>query len=246
MTQENMTTMPNAPYWVRFSQTVFCNQIAVLREVIEKRLLPTFAPIEKEADVISKETWHRLDAAAGPDCDPGVGAEASQDASVRHYLAMRDAQQGLLNLFSVALYHMVEQQIVVVLRQELNPQANPESWKLCEFVKRLANLDIKVTDFTSWADFSELRLVANVAKHAEGSSAKKLRCARPEIFTAQSMREMAELFLQGPTGWLFQPLAGQDLYVTIDDLRRYFAAADKFWQEFADALAVKAQQGGTL
>jgi hypothetical protein len=231
-------------YWIHWSETVFRNQIAVLRSVIQKRVLPTFASIEGEADMISNETWHRLNAAAGADSDPAMAAEAAQDAGVNHYLALCDAQQGLLNLFCVALYHMVEQQMLIVLRQELNPQSAPESWKLCEFVKRLATLDINVRNFTSWADFEELQLVANAAKHAEGASAKNLRRVRPEIFDGQSILETGKPFIQGPTAWLFQPLAGQDLYVTIRDLERYFNAADTFWQEFADALTIKAQQRG--
>ena len=239
--------MHNLHYWMCRSQTTFRKQIAVLREVIENRLLPSFSAIEEEADAISEETWGRLEAAGGPDSDPGMAAQTAIDAGVMHYLAMRDAQQGLLNLFSVALYHMMEQQMVIILRQELNPKGDRKSWNLCEFVKRLIQMDIKVKDFTSWAAIRELRLVANVTKHGEGWSAQNLRQHCPEIFTPHSIKEMVDHpFLKGPQAWLFQPLAGEDLYVTIDDLQRYFDAADKFWQEFADALSVKARQDGTL
>jgi hypothetical protein len=238
--------MYNLHYWIRCSQTTFRKQIAVLREVIENRLLPSFATIEKEAEAISEETWKRLDAAAGPDSDPGIAAETAEDAGVSHYLAMYDCQQGLLNLSCVALYHMIEQQQLTVLRQELIPHDEVITFQLLkveEFIKRLADVDIKVKAFGSWGEIEELRHLANAVKHAEGKSAESLRNLRPEIFTPHCFRGDAQPFFKGPNRWFFQPLTGQDIYVTTGDFQRYFDAADTFWREFADALAVKAQQG---
>jgi hypothetical protein len=47
-------------------------------------------------------------------------------------------------------------------------------------------LGLKVKDLEGWSVVDELRLVANVAKHAEGDSATKLRALRPALFVSES------------------------------------------------------------
>lgn len=236
--------MRNFHYWIHRSKAVFRTEIAVLCKIIDERLLPTFVSIEKEADAVSDEAWKRYNTDAGPDSDPATAAEAAHDLGVSHYIAMVDAKQGLLNLFAVALHHLVEQQQITVLRQELIlcGELVDSSLNVAEFVKRLAYSDIKIESFDSWLEIEELRNVANAAKHAEGKSAKWLRNHRPEIFTPTCLRAEAQL-MQRPNRWLFQPLSGQDLFVTPDDLKRYFRAAESFWLEFEKALTSEAQDG---
>ncbi len=240
---KNRYRMNNHYYWIHRSRDGFRKEIAVLREVVVGRLLPTFALIDQESEAKVEAAWERLNATADDKSDEADAAEAAEQAGVAHYLALVDAKQGLLNLFAVALHHLVEQQQITVLRQELvlrDETVSLAMLSVTEFVKRLAAAGIKVAESTSWLEIEELRNVANAAKHAEGRSAQWLWSNRPEIFTASSLRGDAPLF-QGPSRWLFQPMTGQDLYVTTDDLERYFRAANKFWQEFEDALASKAQ-----
>ena len=236
--------MRNYYYWIHWSESVFRKQITVLRDVIAERLLPTFTSIENEADAISDNTWERLGAAGGPDSDPANDAELAEEAGLIHYLSLIDATQGLLNLFAVAIHHLVEQQQITVLRQELIPRGEnicDRTLKVEEFVKRLVNSNIDVKTFASWPELKELRNVANAVKHADGCSANCLRGNRPEIFIPPSFRRKNESFVPNPIRWPFQPLSGQDLYVTADNLERYFRAAEKFWREFEEALAMKAQ-----
>jgi hypothetical protein len=239
----------NHYYWIHWSRSEFRRQIAVLREVITARLMPTFDSIENEADAISDETWERLNAIGDPDGDLGMAAEAAEEAGVAHYLTMLDAKQGLLNLFAVALHHLVEQQQLTVIRQELLPNCEDTSKQLLkvakfptpEFVKRLKDSGIEVETFANWGAIDELRHVANAVKHADGSSAEWLRDHCPETFTPPLVRGQAQPFIQNPIRWPFQPMSGQDLYVTTDDIERYFRAAEGFWREFEDALVSKAQ-----
>jgi hypothetical protein len=236
--------MHNCYYWISWSQSVFRKQVAVLREVITERVLPTFTSIENEADAISDKTWERLGEEGGPYSDPARDAELAENAGLTHYLYMVDARQGLLNLFAVALHHLFEQQQLTVLRQELIPRGeNPteQILKVAEFVKRLRDSGIDAETFTSWHELQELRNVANVVKHADGPSANWLRSHRPEIFTPPSFRGTEKLFVPNPIRWPFQPLSGQDLYITADNLERYFRAVEKFWREFEEILALKAQ-----
>lgn len=221
---------------------MFRKQIAVLREVIAERLLPTFASIENEAQTISDKESERLDTAAGPDSDAAIAAEAAENAGITHYLTLVDAKQGLLNLFAVALHHLVEQQQLMVLRQELvdrSENVTARIFKLDEFVDRLAALNIEVKKFDSWPGIEELCYVANAVKHAEGRSAEWLRDHHPEIFVSPSLGAESHL-AKSPNKWLFQPLCGQDIFVTANHLKRYFNAAESFWQEFEEALSSRA------
>ena len=223
---------------------MFRKEIAVLYEVIAKRLLPTFASIEDEAEAISDETWERLGALSGPETDPGMGAEAAENAGLRHYEAMVNAKQALQNLFAVALHHLIEQQQLTVVRQELIPHGENISAKnlaVTEFARRLSAVNINVDACSAWPTIKELRNVANTIKHADGYSADRLRSEYPAIFTHPYLRNQTQLFVPNPARWPFQPLSGHDLYVTTDDLDRYFRAADDFWREFEQVLVSKAQ-----
>jgi hypothetical protein len=231
--------MNNHYYWIHRSRDGFRKEIAVLRNVVLERLLPTFAQVDQESEAAAEAAWKQLNATADDELEAG---EAAEEAGVAHYVAMENARQGLLNLFAVALHHLVEQQQITVLRQELFLRDETLTYKMLsatEFVKRLAAAEIKVAESTSWQKLEELRNVANAVKHAEGSSAEWLRRNRPQIFTAPFLR--GDPFFQRPSRWLFQPLTGQDLYVTKDDLEQYFCSADDFWQEFEKALVSKLQ-----
>ncbi len=239
------TFMQNHYYWIHWSRRVFRKQITVLRELIAERLMPTFDSIENEADAISDETWERLNANGDPDGDPGMDAETAEQAGVIHYLAMVGAKQTLLNLFAVALHHLVEQQQLAVIRQELVPRGEEsEIIKAAEsptkeFVKRLRDSGIEVETFTTWGELVELRHVANTVKHGDGRSAGWLRENRPAIFVPPPLRGQVQQWVQPPIRWPFQPLAGEDIYITSEDIERYFCAAETFWRDFEEALDLK-------
>ena len=85
------------------------------------------------------------------------------------------------------------------------------------------------TKFIHSAKLEELDLVANVAKHAEGQSAERLRILRPEVFVAPSIRGDPFSFDERSYA-VNRPLIGEDLFVQPDDLRAYFEAIESFWQ----------------
>ena len=235
--------MNNHYYWIYRSRDVFRKRISVLREVITRRLLPTFDLIDQEADKISDEMWQRLNAIDDPDGDPAMDAEAAEEAGISHYIAMDDAKQGIQNLFAVALHHLVEQQQLTVIRQEFLKTSekigefvskNPKIY--VEFAKHMRKSGIEITAFSSYAKLDELRLLANTVKHADGKSAEELRTKRPDIFVPPQLAKAGQPSIQNPSCWPFEPLSGQDIYVTANDLEQYFDAADSFWREFEDAL----------
>jgi hypothetical protein len=97
-----------------------------------------------------------------------------------------------------------------------------------------ANLGIDLASLPAWARIDELRLVANSVKHAEGRSAQQLRELRADLFQnpafAHIRAEMGGRWLdrQEP---LAMPLAGEDLFVTENDLQAYATAARSLFED---------------
>jgi len=81
------------------------------------------------------------------------------------------------------------------------------------FVQILTDAGIDVGRFPEWPKLVELRLVANVAKHAEGDSASKLEEIRPDLFVAPSIRDMPPFLHWKVPRHVYKPLSGEDLYV---------------------------------
>ena len=93
---------------------------------------------------------------------------------------------------------------------------------------------IDIKNFACWSKIDELRLVANTVKHAEGPSSDRLREIRSDMF-------INPLFSQDPfplQGFdsVFQPLVGDDLYVSLQDIKDYRDHLVQFWQELAAAM----------
>lgn len=105
-----------------------------------------------------------------------------------------------------------------------------------KFEKRLLRGGIDVRAFSSWAGVDELRLVANAVKHADGLSAKKLYEQRPDLFTHPELPKNA-LFSARAQPRVFMPLLGEDLYVSLEDLRKYRDAVVQFWEELGRDMA---------
>jgi len=66
----------NILFWERFIRKQFIPQIELFVENVEKRLIPTFDSIEKEAESIQQQEWDNLCSAhSSPDVDPADLAE---------------------------------------------------------------------------------------------------------------------------------------------------------------------------
>jgi len=226
--------------WAMWFKDVCVVQIQLLLDNFEKRILSSFESISDEAEKVQQEAWERFEKSAGPDSDPSSGAEWALQEGIVHYMNLEDLRQGLLNVSATFCYHLFEQQLFYFHRKELLKQYEENDhdlFKHKEIKKRLAEHAIDIEGFRSWSKVDELRLVANVVKHADGDSAKKLRELRPKMFTRPDLREdeVMNPILSCPLP-VFQPLFGHDFYVTIEDLRAYAGAAIDFWTEMAGLL----------
>lgn len=230
------------PFWIEAIQTEFIPQITYIVDVLKERLLPNFKPedIEAEAEKISDENWEQFMSMPGTgDEDPGDFADMSESAGLSHFGLLYGIRQGILNLFAAALYHCFEQQVMWFHRKNvlnIEEEDDDKLFKLSEFKRRMETYGVILEDFASWPKiFDELRHVANVAKHAEGDSSKKLRAIRPGMFR-NPLLSSSSLFSRPAALPVFQPLIGDGLYASIDDIEDYRDHLVGFWQEFADSL----------
>lgn len=231
----------NATFWRGYFQSMFKPHLERTLEVLENRLLPTFDGIEAEATALQEKTYNDListpfDPDRIDECDM---ATAAFEAGYKHYSGMDSVRQALINSFAPMLYHTWEQQLLAFHRKEV---LHPKEERKNKFLRvdvlqtRLMDKGFDITQLPTWSTIDELRLLANTVKHADGGSGDLIKARRPELF--EPNRAKAEIvampFLYTPS--VYRPMSGEDLYLTMDDLRTYGRATIDFWNEFSDAL----------
>ena len=230
-------------FWAHHIRRALLPDLDAFVRCLPDRLLPTFASVHEEAKRVEREVWNRPPPGDPEDFDPGDHAERAQDAGVVYYGTMKGVEQGLLNLYTVGLAHLLEQQLLFIHRRELlsfpEEEHDARLFKFEVMKERLKAADIDIETFKSWPRIQELRLLSNTAKHADGKSCADLKRRRPELFTKLFPGET-------DTGWVehvpvYQPLIGEHLYVTRELYEEYAAAAKHFLVELAEALEHHAQ-----
>jgi hypothetical protein len=208
-------------------------------ETLERRLLPTFDTIEEEARSLSEEAWESaMSEPSLGDVDPSEIAEAAQSFGIDHYMLLDSLRQGMINLYAAALYHVFEQQVFYFHRKEvLDPREASDSrlFTIVEFRKRLQGYQIDINTARTWARVDELRIVANAVKHAEGPAARELRTINPALFKHPALEDAG--FTDVRITRVYQPLTGQDIYVTVGDIKKYRDGVVGFWRWLADTIA---------
>ena len=228
------------PFWISQIQTGFVLELKAIVDILEKRLLPSFEEnkIEEESKRIGDKVCDQFMSMPGTgEEDPSYFAEKAENAGNSHYILMNGIRQGMLNLFAATLFHAFEQQIMVFHRKNVLCQSeenDPKLFKWPVFQCRLKKYGINIKEFPSWAKINELRLVANTVKHAEGESSQQLRQERPEMFKNPDLSGFSQ-FISDPALHVFQPLVGDGLYVSLQDIKEYRYHLVRFWQELADA-----------
>ena len=233
----------NELFWAGVIRRDFVEEIRTFGQALKDRILKAFDNVEQEAEKLKKEEHERLlQAPADEDGGPGMDvlAERTEEKGISFYLTMRSLQQGLVNLFAVALYELFIQHLMILYRKEIleiHEENNKKLFKMCKVKRRFREGGIDIEKFRSWEKIEELRLVANTVKHAEGESADKLRKIRRDLFdplrgtSFESSDQSAP-----PKGALFEPLFGQGLFVKPDNIDSYTSTIIEFWEELAVAL----------
>ena len=209
-------------------------------EVVTKRVLPTFDNFGTEALEHGDEWFQERAGHLNPlDDDEYDAAAYYADQAMDKTLAFADMLVSMYfassALYTVGLFHLFEQHAADFLLWLLGCGSDKEV-RLKDFTGWLkSDASIEVEALGSWATIQELRLVANAIKHAEGTSAAKLRKTRPELFVHPSARD-GDKRGHRVKRRIRKPLFGEDLYLTSDDFSRYSRAVMGFWEELANLM----------
>ena len=237
----------SAAFWAQHFRTVYVRAIESYQAGALERILPAFREIGEEADAVADAEYQRLGAMpAGPDDQVDIAdlAERADRHGQRFYEMMRRVRQGWLNLVAVGLHHLVDQQQALFYQNALATEEN-EEFKPEALKNRLAEHGISAENLRSATRVWELRTAANAIKHGPGPSAQRLAELRPELFQNRSLAEhLARLEIpatdvagaQELAARLGAPMAGEDLYVTENDLTEWCEAAIEYWREVATSV----------
>jgi hypothetical protein len=128
---------------------------------------------------------------------------------------------------------LTEQHLIDLPLQILNYEGrhNLRPEQAVSWFKDTIGLDL--ASLPSWPLIDELRLVANVVKHGEGTSAEDLRKIRADLFVYPTLRKdragVGTLRIEAS-------LFGHDFFVTKEEFETYHKGSVAFWTELADAL----------
>lgn len=146
-----------------------------------------------------------------------------ESETYRYYNFINDAKYRSLSMWICCTCQLWEQQLLCFLIQEINNRDTvthfvPKKWKDIE--KLLSQHGIVISDMSCWKIISELRDLVNVLKHSEGSSEKRLRGQRPDIFLLDG-KDILPI--------AHTTLGEVVLNISIEDLKRYTEALIEFW-----------------
>ena len=164
---------------------------------------------------------------ASEDDDPDDAAEAAMGRGQEFCDTMCAIRQGTLNMFTAGLFHLLEQQLAALGKddtfQAMGVQV-PEVKLDHIAVWYRRHLRVDLTALADWSKIdNELRTIANAVKHGEGSAARRLRQIRPDLFIDPGLAELGlgHLGHMSAPRRLSTPLAGDDLFVTPQAFEEY-------------------------
>jgi len=210
---------------------------------LREKVLPAFDNIPEEGNKVETEAYEQFAGMEDPEgFDEADVWERAQDVRIRFYETAYGIEQGITNMFTAGLYHLFEQQLYRFHRQQLlsgSDAKNPKLFNLSTVQECLfQQYRIDIFTFPSWSTLEELQLVANTVKHGDGRSCAALKNRRPDLFHRPGFHDNHD-------GWppdflsrrpVYQPLAGEDIYITPEEFSRYVDATKQFWEELATAV----------
>lgn len=238
-----MTLWLDGGFWGPWIQQAYPAEVDALREALLTHMLPALPDPAREAETYQQAQWEwaMSQPSDGTD-DPSKWVEWAQEQGMERYERLAGVQQAMLNMGTVMLWHLMEQQMLSFHRRQVlsiheeaaalnDPKLRQRLCTLKEFEDRMAEGGYALGQLANWAKVSELRLVANTVKHGAGDSACRLYLLRPDLFSPPGLDQPSQ-GMSPRLGRVERPASGDDLYVTEQDLVSYFDAAAAFWQEF--------------
>ncbi|MGO9059100.1 MAG: hypothetical protein ACLQU2_17180 [Candidatus Binataceae bacterium] len=226
----------NALVWAGHIERVYLPYLDRFSEVAREWVAPALSDerITKAANEIESKVFNAYP--GNEDTDPADVAEHAFNISLEYYMTVGDVRWALFAMEAAALYHLVEQQLCDLCRLAFG---GPDGVPLNpgQSIELLKALGIDVTTFIIWPRINELRHLANCVKHAEGNSCEQLRKLRPDLFENPTLNIGDDFKMRGVVRHVRNPLMGEDIYVTEQELAGHTEVVRQFWMELASALA---------
>ena len=223
--------------WADHFSNKCVHEIDIFAQCLTEHVLPAFANIDSEAEKVSNSEYERLiNARYSDEHDVTDLAERAEEKGADFYMEMSNMAQGIRNLFTSGVWHLFVQQLLFFHRKELLDQEDenkPGLLTLKKVKECFEKQGIQLERLNSWAKLMELRRVANAVKHADGESATELKTLRPGLFTSPMTLGPVIKCDRTP---IFTPLAGEGIYVSVEDFNSYIAAIKAFWSELREAV----------
>lgn len=217
--------------------SVFIPQVRQFDRVFSETVFPPFADPETQANKVAQDYWDQKMSEPcgpdGPDEDPADIADDARQQSIDFYETMFAMHHTVVNLFTAGVFHLFEQQVGTLMEDWTGKRPKfpfDELGKLT--IKNRDGGEIAIKSAPTWGRLDELRLVANVVKHAEGDSATRLRAVNGAHFRLPSVRgtELEKWFGERMLG---EPLTGEGIYVVKADYDTFVTAVIEFWEWLA-------------
>ncbi len=225
----------------------FLIQVRILREALLVHMVPAIPDAVDEAIHVEQSLRKFMEWRHGESRVDDHGAfDYPTGQAIDRYIELTSVRQGAINMGAVMLWHLLEQQMIFFLREELlsdtevkcilsNSNCRDRLLRRSEFMKRVKVLGFNVEALPTWPKLKELSLVANSVKHAAGNSADRLYKKRPDLFTVPEGLSSLSSMNSDPSQPA-QTAAGEDFCLTVQALEEYFVAVQNFWVDFRTAI----------
>lgn len=207
-------------------------QIRNFVDVYNLKLKTVFENIDSEADEHANDYFQEVfDNSYSPESiDPADVADYAMDKAIEHWDLLNHGRYALLSSWHIALYEAFEQQMRHFLYNELlrnfKITMNHIFSKFGDLKKILIHYGVDLGSVEGLKEIDQLRLVCNVVKHGEGSSAAELRKKRPDIIKKHEDIELLELY--GTS------LLDEVLNINEETLIEFGTAIERFWDSLPE------------
>lgn len=220
---------PSQLYLHEFLRKCYKSEISAYSRIFNERLFPNFGNIEKEADEFTNDYYEELRGSSFDDSgDTSDLAEKAFDEGITYYSELRSVKYAFTAIAISSLYHIWEQQARRFLYKEMSHTYKIEFTDFCPQMRDIKlhfqfhNFDLEKLSY--WGKLDELRLLSNVIKHGDGSSAKQLYEKNKDLF-----RQSIFKFNDRPT--LDSTLLEESLILSQNLFNEYVETLLKFWDE---------------
>lgn len=215
-----------------------CKPYDYLVQVYQTKFANLFDDLENESDKVANEYFECLGQQYSPDeVDMDYLVDASFNKGLEHFEMTRLAEYNMTLMWFATMYQFWEQQVRHYLYLEGGyrmQSENPIAFKnFCNNIhnikKEFLKYEYEIEKLACWKDINELRLLANVIKHGEGSASEELKKLRPDFFYDEFLD--ANVFdLYGTS------LNEKTLVLNEKQLLIYKGALQAFWSELLEII----------